>query len=81
MTGTNHGSRVCQGREGSSKTERSTSPFNLKARVRRRRQKRMERQSNLNATSCDVEHSRTESSTTLNVGIYGGGSLKDQTKD
>jgi len=77
----NHGSRVCQGGGGSSKTDRSPSPFNLKARVRRRRQKRMERQSNLNATSCDVEHSKTESSTNLNVGVYGGGSLKDQTKD
>ena len=62
----NQGNTACQ---SSTKGSRSPSPFNLKARVRRRRQKRMERQSNAN--SCD-DYSKNESSTNLNVGIYGG---------
>ena len=67
----NPGNRPCQGGAPPSKPERSPSPFNIKARVRRRRQKRMERQSNLNATSCD-DHAKNESNTNLNVHVYGG---------
>ena len=61
---------------GSSKGDRSPSPFNLKARVRRRRQKRMERQSNANSID---DHAKHESSVNLNVGIYGG-YFRDHTK-
>ena len=64
----NQGNTTCQS-STTTKGSRSPSPFNLKARVRRRRQKRMERQSNAN--SCD-DYSKNESSTNLNVGIYGG---------
>ena len=67
----NPGNRPCQGGAPPSKPERSPSPFNIKARVRRRRQKRMERQSNLNATSCD-DHAKNESNANLNVHVYGG---------
>lgn len=71
MVGPNSGNRQCQSGAPPSKPERSPSPFNIKARVRRRRQKRMERQSNLNATSCD-DHAKNESNTNLNVHVYGG---------
>ena len=67
----NPGNRPCQSGAPPSKPERSPSPFNIKARVRRRRQKRMERQSNLNATSCD-DHAKNESNANLNVHVYGG---------
>lgn len=79
MLVTSAGSQGCQGAGGgSSKTDRSLSPFNLKARVRRRRQKRIEKQSNLNANSCD-DHSKNESPTNLNVANYPG-YPRDQTK-
>ena len=67
----NSGTRACQGATAPAKTERSPSPFNIKARVRRRRQKRMERQSNLNAASCD-DHAKNESNSNLNVNLFGG---------
>ena len=67
----NPGNRTCQSGAPPSKPERSPSPFNIKARVRRRRQKRMERQSNLNAASCD-DHAKNESNANLNVHVYGG---------
>ena len=67
----NPGNRPCQSGAPPSKPERSPSPFNIKARVRRRRQKRMERQSNLNAASCD-DHAKNESNANLNVHVYGG---------
>ena len=71
-------SRGCLGGGGSSKGERSPSPFNLKARVRRRRQRRIEKQSNINTSICD-EYSKNTSSTHLNVFDYPGYS-RDQTK-
>lgn len=70
MLPTTNVNRCCQG-GGCSKGERSPSPFNLKARVRRRRQKRLEKQANMNTTSTD-DHSKIDVSSNVNLTIFGG---------
>ena len=65
-----HSTQACPSGSSLSKAaNRSTSPFNLKARVRRRREKRLEKQAKLNATSCE-DHLNIEAS--LHASNFGG---------